>query len=72
MLFGSNFIINCSERKEQFTIYPFAGSGSYYYNEEDSFRSVTVPDLAPTQEIKGEPEFNITGGEFTFVYSRRP
>lgn len=72
MLFGSNFIINCSEKREQFTIYPFAGCGSYYYNEEDSFRSVTVPDIAPTEEIKGEPEFNITGGEFTFVYTKKP
>jgi hypothetical protein len=47
MLFGSNFIINCSEKRDQFTIYPFVSSLAYYYNEEDAFRSVTVPDLAP-------------------------
>jgi carnosine N-methyltransferase len=72
MLFASNFIINCSERRQQFTIFPFVGSANYYYNEEDAYRSVTIPDLAPAEEIKGEPEFNITGGEFTFVYSKRP
>jgi carnosine N-methyltransferase len=32
MLFGSNFIINCSERRQQFTIYPFVHSTAYYYN----------------------------------------
>lgn len=44
MLFGSNFIINCSEKNNQFTIYPFIHSSAYYYNEEDMFRSVTIPD----------------------------
>jgi carnosine N-methyltransferase len=72
MLFGSNFIINCTDRKQQFTLFPFVSSNAYYYNEEDAYRSVTIPDLAPSEEITGEAEFNITGGEFTFVYSKRP
>jgi carnosine N-methyltransferase len=72
MLFGSNFIINCSERSNQFTIYPFVHSLAYYYNEEDVFRSVTIPDRAPIDHLVGEPDFNIVGGEFTFVYNQRP
>ncbi|WP_423790376.1 hypothetical protein [Listeria monocytogenes] len=53
MLFGSNFIINCTEKKNQFTIYPFIHTMAYYYNEEDVFRSITVPERAPIEEIVG-------------------
>lgn len=72
MLFGSNFIINVSEKKSQFTIYPFIHSTAYYYNEEDMFRSVTIPDEVPSQELQGEPDFSIVGGEFTFLYNQQP
>lgn len=53
MLFGSNFLINCTEKKNQFTIYPFIHTMAYYYNEEDVFRSITVPETAPIEEIVG-------------------
>ena len=72
MLYCSNFIINCSSAKEEFTIFPFISSSDYYYDEEDSFRSIKVPDVVASEELDDEPQFAIVGGEFTEVYKERP
>lgn len=52
MLFSSNFIINAAQHKEQFKIFPFVSSFQYYYDEEDAFRSVLVPDVSPSEEME--------------------
>jgi carnosine N-methyltransferase len=51
MLYGSNFILNQVEEERQFKIYPFISSTDYYYNEEDIFRSVQIPDKAACKVV---------------------
>lgn len=51
MLYGSNFILNSSEEERQYKIYPFISSADYYYNEDDIFRSVMIPDKAACKVV---------------------
>lgn len=62
MLFGSNFILNNTERREQFEIYPFIHSMNYYQDENDAFRSVLVPDLVAEEVVEEGANFSVTAG----------
>lgn len=62
MLFASNYILNSTEKPNQFTIYPFIHSMSYYYNEEDIFRSVTIPDKALIEHVAEDANLAIVAG----------
>ena len=62
MLYGSNFILNAVEEEKQFKIYPFISSADYYYNEEDIFRSILVPDKAACKIVKEDSDFSMAGG----------
>lgn len=42
---------------------------SYYYDEEDIFRSVLVPDVAVIDHVNEDANFGIAAGEFCEVYA---
>ena len=70
MLYGSNFILNCAEEKEQFVIYPFIHSASNHDNEDDMFRSVRVPDKLALEVVPDDADFSMAAGEFTEIYAQ--
>ena len=69
MLYGSNFILNCTSKKEEFVIYPFIHSTSNHENEEDMFRAVRVPDKLALDVVPEDGDFSMSAGEFTEVYT---
>ncbi len=68
MLYGSNFILNSADTKNQFTIYPFIHSPDYYYSEDDMYRSITVPCKVASEVVSSNANFSIASGEFIDVY----
>jgi carnosine N-methyltransferase len=68
MLYGSNFVLNCAERKEQFEIYPFIHSLINHESEEDMFRGVKVPDKLALEVVPQDADFSMASGEFTEIY----
>lgn len=68
MLFGSNFILNCVERKEQYEIYPFIHGLINHESEEQMFRSVKVPDKLALDVVPQDADFSMAAGEFTEIY----
>lgn len=62
MLFGSNFILNCVEEKEQYEIYPFIHSANNHQNEDNMFRSVRVPDKLASSVVLDDADFSMAAG----------
>ena len=52
-LLVSNWILNCSSHKDQWTIYPFLTGFSNRYSRDEQLRAVTVPDILPQVLIGG-------------------
>jgi carnosine N-methyltransferase len=69
MLFGSNFILNFAERREEFEIYPFIHSLSNHESEADLLRSVRVPDKVAMEVVPKGADFSMAAGEFTEIYA---
>ena len=73
-LLSSNFILNESEAKEQFSIYPFIHNFNNLKKDSDAFREVKVPDACP-RLLMSDPEkydFQMTAGEFMEVFGSNP
>ena len=71
-LLSSNFILNNSERVNQFTIYPYIHDFNNMVTEEDAFVEVKVPDVCPI-DVLGDPEkidFAMAAGEFIDVFGQ--
>ena len=45
MLFGSEFILNNIEKKNQFEIAPFINALSGYISSADALRTIMIPDV---------------------------
>ena len=59
MLSGSNFILNCTDSAEQYTIYPFIHSFSNHRDRRSHLRGVAVPDVHPASELLRETTLEI-------------
>ena len=74
-LLSSNFILNASEKINQFTIYPYIHCFSNAKTDVDVFCPVQIPDVCPNIEMNdkhGPYDFSMVAGEFMEVYGSRP
>ncbi|KAL8915166.1 MAG: hypothetical protein Q9171_000285 [Xanthocarpia ochracea] len=77
-LIASKWILNHSDKAEQYTLFPFASDFSNVVSRADQLKSVKIPDvhvataLADSQ-VRGEKcpfeRMNMTAGDFTELYS---
>lgn len=79
MLLASNFVLNQSDRKEQFELYPFIHNFSNLKREDQAFLKIKVPDICPSKlefinfldeamTRDKEYDFSMVAGEFIEVY----
>jgi hypothetical protein len=75
-LLASNFILNCTERADQYSIYPFANTFTNITSRKDQLACHTVPDVHPGQALSARlesdqciGEMNMTAGDFVLSYS---
>jgi carnosine N-methyltransferase len=75
-LLASNFILNSTQRVEQYAIYPFAHTFTNIISRSDQLKKVDVPDVHPgeafsTRQAQGARvgEMNMTAGDFVLSYS---
>ena len=75
-LLASNFILNATQRSNQYALYPFAHTFTNLTSRIDQLICHTVPDIHPGQAFSsrltaGQPvgEMNMTAGDFVLSYS---
>lgn len=75
-LLSSNFVLNTTERANQYKLYPFVGNFNNHTSRQHQLRMVTVPDIHPSTEMArkisaGLPvgEMNMSAGDFITSYS---
>ncbi|OAL26105.1 hypothetical protein AYO20_10239 [Fonsecaea nubica] len=75
-LFASNFILNSTERVNQYSIYPFAHTFTNVESRANQLRRFTIPDIHPGQAFSARlaagvavGEMNMTAGDFVLSYS---
>ncbi|KAH0831736.1 hypothetical protein AYO21_06260 [Fonsecaea monophora] len=75
-LFASNFILNSTERADQYSIYPFAHTFTNVESRANQLRCFTIPDIHPGQAFSARVaagsavgEMNMTAGDFVLSYS---
>ncbi len=73
MLLASNWILNNSERKNQFEVYPFIHNFSNLKTEDQAFLKVKIPDVCPAEAMTSDKQydFSMVAGEFIEVYSKQ-
>ena len=49
MLLASNFILNYTQKSEQYEVYPFIHCFSNLKTEEQAFMKVKIPDVCPSK-----------------------
>ena len=70
-MLSSNFVLNASEKIDQYTIYPFIHCFSNVKSDKDVFQEVKLPDVCPNHEMGGNEDkydFSMVAGEFMEVY----
>lgn len=72
MLIASNYLLNMTNRKQEFTIYPFIHNLSNNFTESQLFQTVNIPDIHPSEFLTSESDFSMTAGEFVEVYLKQP
>jgi len=68
MLIPGNYILNRVSKENSITIYPYVHQISNIIQNEDQFRTVTIPDINPTSLPQGS-DFSYTAGDFIEVYA---
>eukprot|EP00392_Amoebophrya_sp_AT5.2_P003621 g3626.t1 len=79
MLLFSNFLLNCCEAKNEYTVYPWVTQFKGVIHNERRFRPVQFPDVCPSTELRsphtwrklqsGAQQFGMAGGEFVEMYA---
>lgn len=67
MLLASNFILNKTQRINQFKIYPYIHSFSNIVKSGDVLTEATIPDVNPSEIPRGT-DFSMVAGDFIEVY----
>jgi carnosine N-methyltransferase len=70
MLLASNFILNCTSDKEEFTIYPLIHSFSNVFWKDAPLKPIKIPDENLYNELLKNPNgsMSMVMGEFVDVY----
>ena len=67
MLFTSAYILNYAEQVNQFQIHPFCHSLSNVQTASDATRSITIPDVSPSETLR-EGTLSMAAGDFLEIY----
>ena len=73
-LLSSNFVLNSTEKAEQFKIYPFIHNFDNLKSEDDAFKEILVPDVCPSEAMTGDIsqyDMAMSQGEFIDVFGRK-
>ncbi|KAL8930106.1 MAG: hypothetical protein Q9172_000191 [Xanthocarpia lactea] len=77
-LIASKWILNHSDKAEQYTLFPFASDFSNVVSRADQLKSVKIPDVHVATALANSPgwgekcafeRMNMTAGDFTELYS---
>uniref|UniRef100_A0A7S0UUK8 carnosine N-methyltransferase n=1 Tax=Polytomella parva TaxID=51329 RepID=A0A7S0UUK8_9CHLO len=68
MLLGSSFILNSMERRNQFHIYPWVLETCNHRSDADHLRSISLPDVLPSDLVPGPGYLSMCAGDFVEVY----
>ncbi|CAD8153644.1 unnamed protein product [Paramecium octaurelia] len=68
MLLSSHFIINLTQKKNQYELYPFANNFCNRLSESDQFELVQIPDVVPAEVLTENDQMSFVAGEFITVY----
>ena len=71
MLIASNFLLNNTERANQYTVHPYIHSFCNNFSEQDAFTAISIPDVNPQELISPGTDFSMVAGEFIEVYSKQ-
>ena len=71
MLITSDYLLNKTNKKEEFEVFPFIHDFSNVMKVEDVFKGIRVPDLCPADELHENSDFSMVAGEFVEVYSKQ-
>lgn len=68
MLVASNFLLNCTSRREQLTVHPWSANSNNQRSLDMQFRAVTFPDRLAADAPIQEGSLAMTAGDFLEVY----
>lgn len=70
MLLSSNYVLNCTTKKEEYEIVPLIHSFSNNLTAEGPFKRIKIPDEDLMEELNKSPdgEMSMVAGEFVEVY----
>ena len=68
MLLSSNYILNCTTKKEQFEIQPLIHSYSNLFWENSPLKSFMIPDECPAEFLTENSDMSMVAGEFVEAY----
>lgn len=68
MLLSSNYILNCTKKKEQFEIQPLIHSFSNLFWENSPLKSFKIPDECPAEFLNEKSDMSMVAGEFVEAY----
>lgn len=77
-LLASNFVLNGTQRPDQYNIYPFASAFTNVRSRAQQLRRYTIPDVHPGMALSSSQletghrvgEMNMTAGDFVLSYSQ--
>ena len=70
MLLTSSFVLNHTERAEQWSIHPWLQCSSNVRDDNDQLRACAIPDVIPASLIPVPGLMSMCAGDFIEVYSR--
>jgi carnosine N-methyltransferase len=68
MLLASNLILNCTTKKEEFSIFPHIDQVANVWRFRDQCRKISVPDVFP-RSLPENSNFSMVAGDFMDVYT---
>lgn len=68
MLLSSNYILNCTNKKEQYEIQPLIHSFSNLFWENSALKSFKIPDECPADFLNENSDMSMVAGEFVEAY----
>ena len=74
MLFGSSFMLNCSDENNQFEIAPYWHTPLNHLSREDQYRLIKIPDESPSDNMhkfKQGGSMSMCAGDFSEVYKAK-
>lgn len=74
MLLCSSFILNCAQRRHEFSIFPWVDKKCNIHAARDVTKPIKIPDIAAVDLIESNPDsrMSMCAGEFVEIYKHQP